>query len=245
MDSKKIMVYLIGLSLLATPLVLAEKGGNSANKSMTPPGLEKQGKKLGGDSNPAVNKAGGKPDDAGSQSMSNSGVRHAKVVLAKVKNKTALKKQQLELELQNISNRDKLKVFRNQNTVREAVMTMLALKKEGNFSGGIGKNISAIARNFSNSVNKTIQAEQRIMERQGFMRMLFGGDENAAGTIQSQLNRNRVTLQKLQHLEGEIDPEYRNLLQNQTQLIQQEQERLRQVAQQELGDKGLLGWLFK
>jgi len=245
MDSKKLIIYLIAFSLLASPIVLAKTGGNSVNKSTTPPGLDKQGKNLGSDVNPNVNKSGGKHVDAIIQGEGNVSKNQAKIVLAKVKNKTALKKQHLQLQLQNISNQDKKKIFRNQNTVREAVMTLLALKKEGNFSGGIGRNISAIARNFSNSVNKTIQAEERIMERQGFMRMLFGGDEHAANTIQAELNRNRVTLQKLEQISGQMDPEVQSLLQNQTQLVQQEQERLRQVAQKELGNKGLLGWLFK
>ena len=245
MDSKKLIIYLVALSLLASSLVLAEKGGNSVNKSTLPPGLDKQDKNPGGDDNPTVNKSKGKSVAVVGPGKGNLSMKQVNLVVKRVMNETVRTKQKLELQLQNISNQDKQKVFRNQNRIRDAVMTLLVLRKEGNFSGGIGKNISAIARNFSNSVNKTIQAEQRIHERQGFMRMLFGGDENAAETIQSELNRNRITLQKLDRIQEQLDPGYQSLMQNQTQLIQQEQERLMELAQQEKQDKGLLGWLFK
>ncbi|MCG2782661.1 MAG: hypothetical protein L6243_03635, partial [Candidatus Altiarchaeales archaeon] len=110
---------------------------------------------------------------------------------------------------------------------------------------GIGKNISAIAVSFNNSVKKTIQAEEAIQNRGGIMRFLFGGDEKAAAAIQSELNKNQVMLQKLETVKEGYGPEFQQLIDEQTQLMQQEQERLMQLAEEEKGDKGLFGWLFK
>lgn len=123
-------------------------------------------------------------------------------------------------------------------------MTLLALREVTNMTG-IGRNVSAIARGFNNSVNKTIQAEEAIQNRKGITRFLFGGDEKAAATIQAELNNNRVRLQKLEKVKTEYDPEFQGLIEEQIQLIEQEQNRLMQLAEKEKGDKGLLGWLFK
>ena len=47
-------------------------------------------------------------------------------------------------------------------------------------AGGIGPQISAIAKEFDNSVTETIEAEEEIEKKGGFARFFSGGDEKAA-----------------------------------------------------------------
>ena len=193
----------------------------------------------------AKGKVKGKKEKAkGQKIFANMTHEEKKQIIAEIKNSTQKNKQMLKLELQNFSNKDKQKIFKNQNRVRETVMTLLAIGDATNMTG-IGKNISAIATSFNNSVKKTIQAEEAIQNRKGAMRLLFGGDEKAATTIQSELNKNQVMLQKLEQVKAGYGPEFQQLIEEQTQLIQQEQERLRRLAEEENSDNGLLGWLFK
>jgi len=91
-------------------------------------------------------------------------------------------------------------IYMNQNRVRLAVHAMLAME---NLTGGIGRNISAIAQEFNNSVRATIRAEERIQNRSRLVRFLAGGDEEAADEIEQEFNRNQLRIQELQRLRQE------------------------------------------
>jgi hypothetical protein len=146
-------------------------------------------------------------------------------------------------EIQNYGQAKKL-VFQNQNKIRVAVHALLGAE---NLTGGIGGQVSQIAREFNNSLKNTTSAEERIHARDWFSRFFFGGDEVAAADMEAELERNRDRLQNLTNLlEGcDCDQEVKAMLQEQVQNLQQEQERLRELAQQEKQSKGLFGWLWK
>ncbi len=134
--------------------------------------------------------------------------------------------------------------LKNENTVRVAVKTLLAAE---NISGGIGPQISAIAKEFNNSVKIQYTAEETIQNRNALSRFFFGGDSQAAGEIQQQIEANRVRLENLNNLMnqcGDCDEELKAMIQEQIQLLEQEQNRLQELSQAELNDKGLLGGLF-
>jgi poly-gamma-glutamate capsule biosynthesis protein CapA/YwtB (metallophosphatase superfamily) len=132
----------------------------------------------------------------------------------------------------------------NQNEVRLAVHSLLAM---GNLTGGIGPQVSAIAREFNNSVMATERAEQRIQARDAVTRFLAGGDETAAAELEAQVARNNAQIQNLTQLmqAAALDPDVQQVMQEQLQAIQQEQERLRLLAQQEKANRGIFGWLWK
>ncbi|MCC7565577.1 MAG: hypothetical protein KO206_04775 [Methanomicrobiaceae archaeon] len=132
----------------------------------------------------------------------------------------------------------------NQNRVRFAVHTLLAAE---NRTGGIGPEISAIAREFNNSIDKATQAEERIMNRNRLTRMFFGGDAAAAEQIEEMIIRNQERIQELKRLieDCPCDDETRALLMEQVRAMEEEQERLRELVRQELEDRGLLGRLWK
>lgn len=139
---------------------------------------------------------------------------------------------------------EKQKVWKNQNEVRLAVHTFLAL---GEMDGGIGKNVSAIARTFNNSIRTRLQAEEQIQNRPGWLRFVAGGDEAAAETLFQNLNRTCDQIREMQRLVENCtcDNETRTLLQDQLRVMEEEQERLRALADNETADRGLLGWIWK
>lgn len=135
-------------------------------------------------------------------------------------------------------------MHQNQNRVRLAVHALLAME---NLTGGIGKNVSAIAKDFNNSVQATINAEEKIESKGWFSRLFTGGNEEAAEEIEQEVGTNAQRIQELKSLmqDCECDEEVRAIMQEQIQNMEQEQDRLRQKAQEEKMNRGLFGWLWK
>ena len=129
----------------------------------------------------------------------------------------------------------------DRNRVRLAVHALLAAE---NRTGGIGQNVSAIAREVNNSVEKALAAEEQIRTRHGFMRFLFGGDTEAARLIESetQWNRERVTELRQSIENCTFDAETRTMLREQVRTIEQEQDRLTALAEEEMRHRGLFSW---
>lgn len=136
------------------------------------------------------------------------------------------------------------KVFRNQNRVRMAVHALLAME---NFTGGIGPQVSAIAREFNNSVKVTVEAEEKIQNRNFLARLFMGGDNKAAGELEQEMGQNQKRIQRLRQLMGDCNctQEIKNMFQEQVENMEVEQKRLRVLAEKEKKSKGLFGWLFK
>ncbi len=163
--------------------------------------------------------------------------------MKEIRQKKERNQQRFNETLKNLSEKDK-EVHRHGFKVSNAVHSLLATE---NWTGGIGEEVSQIAQDISKSVNKTTEAEQKINNRGGFSKFLFGGDEKAAEKIQSQVNKNQQRLQRLEQSQQNCNcsEEVKNMMQEQIQEIEQEQQRLQQVAQEEKQNKGLLGWLWK
>lgn len=153
------------------------------------------------------------------------------------------RQQEMNQEIQGMTS-SKQKTYQNQNQVRLAVHALLAME---NLTGGIGKNVSAIAREFNNSIQATLRAEERIQTRSGLVRLFVGGDEKAAEEIEQEVNRNRLRIQQLIQYMNNCDcgQQVKAMLQEQIQNMEQEQNRLEQLAQKEKSSKGLLGWIWK
>ncbi len=134
-------------------------------------------------------------------------------------------------------------VYQNQNRVRVAVHALLAME---DLVGGVGPRVSEVARNFNNSVQATIRAEEKVQRRDFVSRLFFGGDQEAAGELERETNRTRNMIQELKQLRDQCDcpEEVRNMFQEQIQNMELEQTRLQELAQNEKGNRGLFGWLF-
>jgi uncharacterized protein (DUF885 family) len=148
----------------------------------------------------------------------------------------------LNATLRNVSSgeRDRIK---NENEVRLAVNTLLETE---DLSGGIGRNVSAIARDFNNSASSARQLEDRIQTRNSFIRLLFGGDRDAARELANLTARNQARIVELHQLmsSATLDAEVRAMMEDQVRIMQKEQDRLQQLADTAGGDRGLFGWFW-
>jgi DNA-binding transcriptional regulator GbsR (MarR family) len=154
------------------------------------------------------------------------------------------KQQEIEQQItQNMAEETKLTI-RNQNRVRLAVHSFLAME---DLVGGIGENVSAIAKEFNNSLQATILAEERIKQRSALIRFFAGGDEISSQEIEEEVDMNQERIEEVRRLMENCNcsEEVRNRFEEQVMNLEQEQERLREIAQNEMKSKGLLGWLWK
>lgn len=151
------------------------------------------------------------------------------------------KQQEMNQEVQSFGEKQQ-KVYQNQNEVRLAVHSLLAME---DLVGGIGPQVSQIAKDFDNSVQATIQAEERIQNRNMIVRFFAGGDQEAAGEIEREVNQNKLRVQQLKQLreQCDCDEEIKNMFQEQVQNMEQEQNRLQQLAEKEKQAKGIWGWI--
>jgi hypothetical protein len=146
----------------------------------------------------------------------------------------------LNATLRNVSPEQRERA-RNENEVRLAVHTMLEME---NLNGGIGRNISAIAREFNNSASSAWTFEERIRNRNTFIRLLFGGDRDAAQELANLTLRNQARIQEMNQMmsNATLDPEVRAMMEEQLRIMEKEQERLEQLSHREQDDRGFFGW---
>jgi len=151
------------------------------------------------------------------------------------------KQQEMNQEVQSLEEKEQ-KVYQNQNEVRLAVHSLLAME---DLVGGIGPQVSEIAKDFDNSVQATIRAEESIQNRNMIVRFFAGGDQEAAGEIEREVNQNKIRVQQLKQLreQCDCDEEVKNMFQEQIQNMEQEQNRLQQLAEKEKHTKGIWGWI--
>ena len=153
------------------------------------------------------------------------------------------KKEEFNRSLQNVTP-ERREWVKKYNEVRLAVNTLLSMEDR---TGGIGQNISAIAREFNNSVSVSEKIEQKIQDRSGIMRVFLGGDRETAGQLATITSQNQARIQKIQQLMNTttLDTDVRAFLEEQLQAMQNEETRLEQLATREQQDRGLFGWLGK
>nr|WP_319375774.1 hypothetical protein [uncultured Methanoregula sp.] len=132
--------------------------------------------------------------------------------------------------------------MQNENDVRFAVHTLLAME---NYSGGIGPQVSAIAKDFNNSANSALRLEQQIETRDAFTRMLFGGDQKAAKEMENITAWSKERIGQMQQLVNstDLDAGSRTLMEEQIDTLNQNVVQWQKIAAKEQQDRGLFGWL--
>jgi hypothetical protein len=146
----------------------------------------------------------------------------------------------LNATLLNLSLTDRERV-KNENEVRLAVHTLLEM--EG-LTGGIGRNVSEIAREFNNSASSQKTFEDRIQNRNTIIRLFFGGDRDAARELANLTVQNRLRITELGQLMNSttLDSAIREMMEEQVKVMEKEQERVEQVSKHEQEDRGFFGW---
>ena len=246
---KKVFTTLLVFTVFLMPVIVSaqqnQRGIHEPGTGLEYPELQEEGQGTGQGQNPT-----GEPIQAQQQVQNPEGTIGIQAMQqARARNTEQLqtmiqeKQQEMNQELQSFGNNDKQEVYQNQNQVRIAAHALLAAES---LVGGIGPQISDIAQQFNNSVQKTILAEEKIQSRGGMARFFFGGDKEAAEEIKQEVNQNQKLILQLKQLRDDCpcQQEVEEVISQQIQNIDQEQNRLQQLAQKEEIKKGLFGWLF-
>lgn len=159
-----------------------------------------------------------------------------------LKKRIEMRKQELEEELASSTEREH-GVIANANPVRLAVHTLLASK---DLLGGIGSQVSEIAKHMNDSVASTTEAEGKIQSRGFFKRFLFGGDKAAAKAIDNAVEQNQQRIDELTVLmsQADISADLKAALEVQIAALKDAQTRLQDVAQKEQRTWGIFSWRF-
>lgn len=146
----------------------------------------------------------------------------------------------LREELNALPDKEK-KVYQNQNKVREAAHVLLAAE---DLTGGIGQQVATIAREFNNSVEKTIRAENKIQERGWLKRLLVGSDKDAVNEIEREVKMNQGKVQQLLSLQEKCacSDSVKAIIKAEIQKVSEEQTRLENLSKEEKKAEGVWGW---
>ncbi|HPM61501.1 MAG TPA: hypothetical protein PK955_03375, partial [Methanoregulaceae archaeon] len=99
----------------------------------------------------------------------------------------------------------------------------------GSVTGDAGPELTRLTGEIHQSLAAAYQAEQQINTRSSFMRMLIGGDRDAAGLLIQYADQNQQRIQAMEQLLAncsDCDPQVRVKLEEQVQTLSQEQNRL-------------------
>ncbi len=159
-----------------------------------------------------------------------------------LKNKIEMRKHELEQELASSTEKEH-GVVANANPVRLAVHTLLASK---DLLGGIGSQVSEIAKHMNDSVASTTAAEEQIQSRGFLKRLFFGGDKAAANAIDNAVEQNQQHIDELTNAlnQANVSAELKATLEAQIAALKDAQEHLQEVAQKEQRTWGIFSWRF-
>ena len=133
---------------------------------------------------------------------------------------------------------------KNPNEVRDTVQTLLAME---NRTGGIGPQISAIAREFNNSADAGRQYEDRINNRDPISRFFFGSDRQAAAELANLTAQNQARITAIETLMDttNMDAGTRSLMEEQLQILRLNLAYDQQLAARAQQDRGIFGWFAR
>ncbi len=156
--------------------------------------------------------------------------------------KIEIRKNQLAQEAASTTPADQ-NIVENANPVRLAVHALLASK---NLIGGIGPQVSEIAKQVNDSVASTTNAEAQIQSRGFFTKLLFGGDSAAADVISQEVAQNQQRIDDLNKLldQANVPADIQAVLKAQIAALEDAQTRLQDLAQSEQKMWGLFSWRF-
>jgi len=248
MRSIKSIVWLVCLILVSSVVFAQGKGINEPGTGIENPEIKEAGQGTGqgldeGEFQEQKDSATGPQIQNQGESQQIQDKEQVQAQVNDIKQQLQQKQQQMNKEAEDVGGK-KSEILKNQNRVRIAAQT---LSQMANMMGGIGKEVSEIAKNFNNSVEATVRAEEKIQTRSGFARFFVGGDEEAAEELDQEVQQNQQRIQELKQLreQCECDEEVKEMMQEQIQQMEQEQTRLQQLAQAEKKSKGLFGWILK
>jgi len=133
------------------------------------------------------------------------------------------------------------KVLEHASRVSVAVHALLSSRE---LLGGLGQQVSDIAKGVDDSIATTTAAESKIEGRGFLTKLLFGGDANAAATIRDQVAQNQERIIQLAGIlnQATTSADVKAELQAQLDALNAEQVRLQNVASSQQKLWGLFSW---
>ena len=112
--------------------------------------------------------------------------------------------------------------------------------------GGIGQKVKAIAQEQDRSASTTIQAVEKIQNRNKIATFLFGSDYKNLGALRSEIVQTQNRLDQLKSLSENVQSAAdKTNLQNQIQTLEQEQSKVSDFVNSQENQFSLLGWFVK
>lgn len=131
----------------------------------------------------------------------------------------------------------------HESTVANFVQGLLEVADR---EGGIGEQVRTIAQQQNQSASTTIQAMERVQERNQMQVFFFGSDYKNLGAIRSEMIQTRNRLEQLNGLMVNIQNEEDKIkLQSQAQSLEQEQTRIESFIEGKEEQFSLFGWLVR
>lgn len=158
--------------------------------------------------------------------------------------KQKIEERKLELKDEEASTTPKFKnAMKNANEVRLAVHTLLASK---DLLGGIGQQVSEIAKQMNDSIATTTNAEVQIESRGFLVKLFFGGDKETAKVISKEAERNQKSIEKLTELldQATLSVDFQAALKAQITALEEAQTRFQALAEKEQKLWGIFSWRF-
>ena len=158
--------------------------------------------------------------------------------------KQKIEERKHELEDEEASTTPKFKnAMKNANEVRLAVHALLASR---DLLGGIGEQVSEIAKHMNDSVATTTSAEAQIESRSFLVKLFFGGDQKVAKVISKEVERNQESIEKLTELLGQanLSAGIKTALEAQITALGDVQARFQALAEKEQSRWGIFSWRF-
>ena len=134
------------------------------------------------------------------------------------------------------------RLFNGATSMSVAVHALLASRDL--LGGGIGQQVSDIARRVDDSAATTTNAEAKIHSRGFLTKLLFGGDTTAADVISQEVARNQERIDALTALlnQANVPADIQAELNAQITALKEAQARLESVAQGERKAWGIFSW---
>lgn len=154
----------------------------------------------------------------------------------------AERRQELSAEASSTPRRHR-EIVEHANEVRLAVHALLASK---DLLGGIGPQVSQIARQMNDSLATTTNAEAAIKARGFFARLFLGGNMDAAAALKAEVDRLKDRVERLTTLLGQVSvsAEVRTVLEARIAALQAEIVRLEALSENEIEARGIFGRFF-
>lgn len=140
--------------------------------------------------------------------------------------------------------KDRIDIEEHRSNVSNFVQNLIFVaNREGN---GIGQQVREIAQQQNQAASTTIQAMEKVQERNKIKTFLVGSDYKNLGALRSEMVQTENRLNKLNNLMENVQNEAdKTELQNQIQTLQQEQEKIETFVNANEDKFSLFGWFTK